>query len=302
LAAGDRSRRSDEQVDLPICTRVQLATGVRRIDFETTVNNQAEDHRLRVHLPTPIVTDQSWAEGHFDVIERPIAMPLATETWREQPTGAHPQRSFVDLSDGQCGVLLANRGLPEYEVLPAPGGSTGTTLALTLLRCVGWLSRGDLHNRRGHAGPGLATPEAQCPGTHTFHYALVPHSGNYLNAQREAHAFNAPLRAIYNGPHPGRLPSRASFVQVSPTAAVLTAAKAAEDGQGLIVRLYNSAPVPIQAHLKLWQPCRQASLVALDERDLGQPLASDTDAVAVTLRPRQIATLRFVFGHQTQER
>jgi hypothetical protein len=35
-------------------------------------------------------------------------------------------------------------------------------IALTLLRCVGWLSRDDLSTRRGHAGPYMATPGASC--------------------------------------------------------------------------------------------------------------------------------------------
>ena len=160
------------------------------------MTNQARDHRLRVHLPTPIVTDTPGLTATLTSSSGPSPCRPGTETWAEQPVGTHPQLTFVDVSDGQRGVLLANRGLPEYEVLPGSDDTPGVTLALTLLRCVGWLSRGDLHNRNGHAGPGLATPQAQCPGRHTFHYALVPHAGNYMTAQQQAQAFNAPLRAI----------------------------------------------------------------------------------------------------------
>jgi alpha-mannosidase len=303
LAAEDRSHRSGGPgapsdgglVDLPITSRITLVPGLRRVEFETTVDNQAEDHRLRVHFPTPIVTDRSWADGHFDVIERPIARPTGTADWAEQPVGDHPQLTFVDVSDGQQGVLLANRGLPEYEALPGGEGSPGVTLALTLLRCVGWLSRGDLHNRDGHAGPDEPTPQAQCPGQHTFHYALVPHTGNYLTAMHEAQAFNAPLRAVCTDIHGGPLPPRGSFVEVSPAAVALSAIKPPEEGQGLVVRVYNAAPVAVEARLKLWGTFRQAVLVSLSEERALRTLAEDTDTVTLPLRAKQIATLRFGF-------
>ena len=47
------------------------------------------------------------------------------------------------------------------------------TIAVTLLRCVGWLSRDDLDERRGPAGPGTATPGAQMPGKWAFDYAII---------------------------------------------------------------------------------------------------------------------------------
>ncbi len=295
LAERDRSARSRVRVEVPVTTRVTLTPCVRRVEFETRVDNRAEDHRLRVHFPTPIVADRSWAEGHFDVVERPVALPTGTSDWAEQPAGTHPQLTFVDVSNGQRGVLLANRGLPEYEVLPGTGEAPGVTLALTLLRCVGWLSRGDLHNRDGHAGPAEPTPAAQCPGEHTFHYALVPHAGNYLTAFGEAHAFNAPLRAVCTDLHDGPLPASASFLEVSPAAVVLSAVKPPEEGEGLIVRIHNAALVPVEARLTLWCAFRQAVLVPLSEEGELRPLAEDTDTVTLPLRAREIATLRFRF-------
>ncbi len=295
LDEGERARRSTELVELPITSRVRLTPGVRRVEFETRVDNRAQDHRLRVHVPTPIVADRSWAESHFDVVERPIELPTGTEGWAEQPVSTHPQLTFVDVTDGQRGVLLANRGLPEYELLPGDGESPGVTLALTLLRCVGWLSRGDLHNRAGHAGPFVPTPEAQCPGEHTFHYALVPHPGNYLSAYREAHAFNAPLRAVCTDAHAGSLPPQASFLRVAPSAVVVSAVKPPEEGEGLIVRLYNSASVPLEAQLALWQPFQEAAVVPHDEGAPLRTLAREANRLSLLLRAKEIATLRFQF-------
>ena len=69
----DRSRRSDNLVPLPIKTLASLSAGVPRLEFTTTVENRARDHRLRVRFPVPIVTRVSQAEGHFDVPARPVA-------------------------------------------------------------------------------------------------------------------------------------------------------------------------------------------------------------------------------------
>ncbi|MGD2205389.1 MAG: glycoside hydrolase family 38 C-terminal domain-containing protein [Anaerolineae bacterium] len=301
LAEGDRSRRSSDFTDVPITSCVTLTPGVRRVKFETTVVNRAKDHRLRVHFPTPIATDHSWAESHFDVVARPSAPPTETDGWAEQPACTHPQRTFVDVTDGEHGVLLANRGLPEYQVLPGQDDAPGVTLALTLLRSTGWLSRGDLPNRDGHAGPAYPTPEAQCRSTeltgslgkHTFRYALAPHTGNYQTAYREAHAFNAPLRAVCTDAHDGPLPASGSFVTVTPAAVVLSALKPPEEGVGLILRVYNSAPVPVKAQLKLWRPFHKASLTRMDEQSTGQPLATETDTLRLALRAKEIATVRF---------
>ena len=306
---------------------------MRRIVLVTTVENHARDHRLRVHFPTPIHTDVSHAEGHFDVVTRPLALPQPAEDWREQPVTTHHQRTFVAVNDGQVGLLVANRGLPEYEVMPGKKNENGgVTVALTLLRCVGWLSRDDLHCRRGHAGPGLSTPGAQCPGRHTFEYALVPfdpsaefipsrveglragctqdrpfdgvypersrgaqdrpHGGGWENAYAQGHAFNAPLRAVAVPASDGPLPPSHSFVQADPTDFVITAVKQAEDGNGLIVRGYNIASKAREVTLRLDRPFRRAMLVNLNEAPQ-EELATNGNAVRFTTRARQIVTVRF---------
>lgn len=301
LTASRRARLA-RRVTFPITTRVSLAAGVRRVDFETTVDNTARDHRLRVCFPTPIKTDGFCTETPFDVVERPLDLPTDTSDWPEQPAPTHPQRTFSDVSDERAGLMLINRGLPEVEARREPDG---TALLLTLLRCVGWLSRDDMPVRPGHAGPGLPLLGAQCPGAHTFHYALVPHGGpsassgqawetpGWLSTFPQAHAFNAPMRAVVADPHDGPLPATLSFVEVSPAVVVVSAIKLAEGGDGLIVRVWNVAPAPVEARLRLNLPFSQALLTDLNERP-GQQLSPDADnVVPLSLRPRQIMTVRF---------
>src|SRR5439155_27161873 len=87
--------------DCEIITRVSLYPGVARVDIETEIDNRAKDHRLRVHFPTGLRAERSHAEQHFGVISRPIGLPEHDDSWFETPVATHPQRSFVDISDGE---------------------------------------------------------------------------------------------------------------------------------------------------------------------------------------------------------
>jgi alpha-mannosidase len=322
-----RDERSPAHVSCPIVTRVRLYPGVRRIDIRTVVENRAQDHRLRVHFPAGLQTDVSHAEQHFGVVARPVALPPWDETWAEEPVGTYPQKSFVDVSDGLQGLLVANRGLPEYEVLPGEEGSTvasakggsasggggdslrrelaevsvlspskgGVTIALTLLRCVGYLARFDLSSRRGLAGPLLTTPGAQMLGRHTFDYALVPHEGGWEEVWLEAHRFAVPMRARRVQDGSGALPTEGSLLVLEGPAFVVSALKRAEDGQGVVVRLYNVTPGTASGRVRLAGPFQGAEFVNMEEVFLAEaPL--ENGWVHLEARPNQIINLRFRTG------
>jgi mannosylglycerate hydrolase len=287
----DRRKRSEDTVEVPITSRISLYSQVRRIEIHTMVTNRARDHRLQVDFPTPWRVESSFAESAFDVVERPIALPTDTAKWIEQPVPTHPQATFVDLNDGQKGLLVANKGLPEYEALQ----EEGTAIALTLLRCVGWLSRDDLPCRRGHAGPELETPEAQCLGSHSLAYALIPHAGDWCTAFRQAHAFNSPLRGVITDLHEGSLPPKGSFVGVSPPSLVISAIKAAEEREGLILRFHNTEDRDVKAEVGLCQPFRKVTLVNLNEEELGEIRINEEGKVSLPVRGKGIVTLKFQF-------
>ncbi|MBI4494495.1 MAG: hypothetical protein HY690_17060 [Chloroflexi bacterium] len=287
----DRRERLPAVQECTLTTRLHLYPGVRRIEVETEVDNQACDHRLRVYFPTGLAATASHAESAFWVETRPLALPAASPQWAEQPVGTFPQRRFVDLSDGEHGLLLGVKGLPEYEVLDGPEGAT---LALTLLRCVGWLSRGDLAARPGHAGPMLPTPGAQCLGRHRFEYCLVPHGGDWSAAYAEAHDFALPLQAVAEESHSGSLPPSGSFLSLEGEGVVLAALKPAESGPGFVLRCYNTLPRPTRVRL-----CCGFKLAAAERLDLGehslQPLSlADPTDLELSLRPGELLTLRLL--------
>ncbi len=199
----DRQSRSRKTVVLPIKSVVRLTTGLPRVDIHTTISNAARDHRLRVHFPAPFTVESGQYDGHFEVVERKVGLPEYDETWIEQPRPEVPQRAFTDISAGNNGLMIANRGLPEVEVRQNSSGNG--EIALSLLRCVGWLSRDDFSTRKGHAGPAMETPAAQMPGEWSFDYSIIPHSGNWQNAFEQAYAFETPVRVVSTSLHAGKI-------------------------------------------------------------------------------------------------
>ena len=286
----DRRGRSEERVDCEIISRVRLCPGVRRIDIETEVDNRAEDHRLRVLFPSGVVADRSHSEQHFGVVTRDAEAPPMEAGFPETPVATYPQKTFTDVTDGAFGLMLANLGLPEYEIIREPDGSGA--IALTLLRCVSWLSRDDLPTRPGNAGPSMYTPGAQMPGRWTFEYSLIPHEGGWESAFAEAHRFARPLRALRVAGGSGELPGERSLLSVEPREVVVSSVKLAEDDDWVVVRLYNISDDEIEARVRLNGWLDDAAVVDLNEEN-AQPADFQDDEVRLRLRTNEIATLRF---------
>ena len=300
----DRQRRGSYKTVCPITVTARLVPGQRRIDFVTSFINDVEDHRLQVLFPAPFAVSQASAEMAFDVIERPTELPRFDANWLEDPMPTAPHKSFVSIYDPtqKIGLSVMNRGLPEYEIVTTESGHSA--VALTLLRCVGWLSRSDLSTRRNHAGPALPTPQAQLRGRHTFHYALMPHRGDWLQAgaQAQAHAFNHPLSgltgsSIQSANGGATLPPTASFLEILPRVVALSTIKPSEDGQALIVRLWNPASRDIpEARLHFYRLPVRVSAVNLAENTILEELQPDGDGwLTFALAAKRIITLRVEF-------
>jgi alpha-mannosidase len=262
--AESRYERCADTIPLPIHTSVSLLPGDPLIRFRTVVENAARDHRLRVHTTALFGTDHVHVADAFAVLRR-VAQPERDGSWVEQPTGTAPHQGVVAIHGAGGCCILAARGLPEYEALPQPDGTT--QLALTLLRCVGWLSRSDIPHRPGDAGPPLPVPGAQCAGAHTFEYALACGTEHWRDLWPAAEAFAVGLCATTATCCEGFLPPAASLCTVTPAAVVLSALKEAEDGSGAVLRAYNQASQPQLATIRLLLPVSRVTTVSLAEQD-----------------------------------
>jgi mannosylglycerate hydrolase len=323
-----RKRRSENSTPYPVQHLITLYPTHSRIDISTTLDNTVSDHRLRVLFPTSIETDTAWGDTPFHVTERPLTpaphtwdnqlypmmmdfyltsilkypnIPEKPMGWFEDSTTTHAMQNFVDVTDSTQGLLVATRGLPEYEVL----NDTNCTIALTLLRSVGWLSREDLTTRRGHAGPKLATPGAQCPGRHTFHYSLIPHPNTWRDPelQRLTRAFITPFKALQiKEPEKKnqKLPAKHSFLSFDSANLVLSCLKKAEDSETTILRFFEITGSPTKANLQTSLPFKNVTSVNLAEQHVNQQQITqkNTHIFTTNVNPYQIHSLQLDLSNQ----
>ena len=278
--SSDRNSRSKKSVNIPVISRISLVPGVARVDIQTGIDNLAKDHRLRVHFPAPFTVEEADYDSHFEVVRRPLGVLEKGENWVEDPRPEVPQRAFTGVSNGKIGLMIANRGLPEVEVIKVDDDAH-TEIALTLLRCVGWLSRDDMPVRQGHAGPAFETPGGQVPGKWTNDYAIIPHKGNWHEAFQDAYAFETSLRAIESGLHEGEISTQGSFIFHSPAEFVISAIKEAENGKGWIVRGYNISDETIQLNLRPMRQFDHVIQINLAEEEIA-PLNIEGDGSILT--------------------
>ncbi len=298
--ADDRSQRSDEAVRCAVEVRVGLAAGSPLIDVELAFDNRASDHRLRAEFPTGIPADAVVSDGHFFANTRPIAREQHPD-WVQPPPGTYPQQDFSLVEDGEAGLAVLNRGLPEIEARHDEAGNA--ILSLTLLRAVGWLSRDDFPTRRfSNAGPTLYTPEAQCAGPHTCRYAIVPYAGDSLAAGVKgiSERYRTPVPSV-QGVWDGHAPGGPGLVRKMSHLTSVSAIKRHETRDTLVVRLWNLTAELVAETLVLGKPIRRAWRTDLLEERLeelavgtagGAPAdASPATELVLELGPHEIVTL-----------
>jgi alpha-mannosidase len=90
-------------------------------------------------------------------------------------------------------------------------------------------------------------------GRQTFNVRLVAHSGDWRAADvvRRAAELNQPPFALIESSHAGPLPQRRSFGDDGGGDVVVTAVKRAEDGDGCVVRAFESSGRPSRARIEL---------------------------------------------------
>lgn len=295
--SADRKSRAKRTVGLKVRAEVALVAGSPRIEFTTTVENRAKDHRLRVVFPTGVRADHVYAGSKFDIVKRSLRLDPG-RSWSQKPVPTHHNDGLVVAADGKGGLALLNKGLPEYEARRARGG--GLELLLTLLRCVGWLSRGDMLSRPYNAGPSFPAEEAQCQGTFTFEYALYPFQGSLDRAlvAREAEAYAVGARAVQpDGSRKARLPERCAFFTVEPGTLVVTAVKKCESRDSVILRFYNSSTRKVRGRIHTYRRIRSAYLCNLAEtREKALRPGDSGKALVLSVPGKRIVTVEISLG------
>ena len=236
----DRRERATQLEQLDIALTATLYQGLDRVDFVADVTNRARDHRLRAALRTPVVAADAVHDTSFGVVRRQLAPSEPRGTEDIYPTVPH--RSFSAVEGAEFSAAIASRGILEVE---ARSESAGSTILLTLLRCVGWLSRSDLATRRGGAGPELETPDAQELGAHRFEFAVATYRGSYLDAGllQRVEAYTSPPR-VFSGRRDGGDAATTSLLGCDNSRVIFSTARPLARASAYKVRAYSASPTP----------------------------------------------------------
>ncbi|NVM16812.1 MAG: hypothetical protein HWN80_03790 [Candidatus Lokiarchaeota archaeon] len=308
---------------------ITLYKDIKRIDFKIDIENTSKDHRIRVVFPTKIKTNSVNCDGHFVVISRDIELPVA-DKWVQKPLPTNHQKDFISVSDDERTFSVINKGLPEYEAILNGDGTV--SLAITLLRCVGWLSRNDFASRRMPAGPDLGAPNAQCLGHYTFELSLSieENKNNWINSQTHVKGkeFNNPLKVIAPSivrtsmrsadnlvlspfgiltvfddtkryPIDSYLPEELSFLDIDNSNIVLSALKKSEEGDELVVRCYNISSKTQETIIKFCDfiEILDAKIVNFLEEEPQNEIKADIksvdkNSILLEIEPHVIATVK----------
>ncbi len=253
------------------------------------LENAAGDHRLRLRVPTGQAGSDAVAGGPFGPVRRAARRESTSRYSRELPVATAPAHRFVASAGSGGGLAILAPGFFEYE------HDSAGDLVVTLLRCVGQLSREDLPTRPGHAGWPTATPGAQCVGRERLQLALAPVTAEDLE-------LGAPLAGLWEDAF---LPPRAIWLRLA-TALDLPATDLRLEGQGLVfsslkpaaasdgivLRCYNATGSEVAGRVELGTPVATAARVRADERDPRPlPLGARRSSVRFDAGPHEIVTL-----------
>ena len=199
--------------------RISLWRSSPRIDFVTDIDWHEHDILLKAAFPVAINSTRATYEIQFGCVERPTHRNTSWD-WARFEVYAH---RWVDLSEEGYGVSLLNDSKYGHDI-------HDNVMRLTLLKSS---TRPD--------------PEED-QGQHHFTYSLLPHPGDWREAQtvRRAYELNVPVLAIAgndisldNGKSQENI-TRLSFLSTNCPHVVVETVKPAENGDGLIVRLYEA--------------------------------------------------------------
>lgn len=282
--------------------RITLAHHQRRVDVEMVIDNQADDHRLRVLIPTPFHCESVLCDTQFGAIQRPVndsAMETwQQEGWKEAPVPVWNFLNYCALESQRHGMALFSEGLREVEII----GEGQKTFALTLLRAVGLLGKEDLLLRPGRpSGIKLPVPDSQMRGKLHCRFSLFSYSGTAAGAgvAQQARAWLTPVQCYNKIPWnamklnsaPFTTPRHYSLLTMSPVECQLSVLKKAEDAEALIVRVYNpSHDEACEGQLAFTSPVTQ-----WQETDMGERVCPDVKHQPTTtglLKPGQSRTFK----------
>lgn len=243
--------------------QIRFYADSRRIDFVTWVDWHESQHLLKVLFPCDVHTDEATFDIQFGNVTRKTHTNTSWDMARFESCG----HKWADVSEGGYGVALLNDC--KYGHSAHEG-----ELDLTLIK--------------SGVEPNATTDQEQ----HVFTYALYPHAGTWRESDvpQEAYRLNQPALTVSGG----AAGQSFSFAETADANAVLETVKKAEDGKGVILRIYENRNRRTNTAVTLSAAPRRVSECDLLERPAGE-VPFEGNRVPFTIRPYEIKTFRVEF-------
>ncbi|HVB20430.1 MAG TPA: alpha-mannosidase [Ktedonobacteraceae bacterium] len=251
-----------------ITQRISLWRNSPRIDFATEVDWHEHQMLLKAVFPVAINNARATYEIQFGSVERPTHRNTSWDLARFEVC-AH---RWVDLSEGGYGVSLLNDSKYGHDI-------HDTAMRLTLLKS------------------GVYPDPNADQGLHRFTYSLLPHQGDWREAQtvRRAYELNVPVLSVMSDSDVLETsvskPAAISFIRTDCEHIVVETVKPAEDGDGLIVRLYEAHNQRGQGKLFFATNIVSARECNLLEESTGDASYQE-NILTFSVRPFEIKTFR----------
>jgi alpha-mannosidase len=132
-------------------------------------------------------------------------------------------------------------------------------------------------------------------GDHHYRFSLTSHAAGWRNGYKRGLQPNVPLIAIdpLGSIEKADLPGSMSFLSLSAPNVLISTLKKAEDGDDIIVRVYDIEGRDAEAALKLFVPLRGAEKVNMIEEE-GTPLKAGKDGLSLKVGHHAVETVRLV--------
>ncbi len=251
----ERSYQSSKVVQI-----VSLAAGARQVDFDTYVDWREQHTVLKTGFEFDLNTTDILSEIQFGHVKRATHR---NTSWDKAQFEASMHR-WVAMQEPDFGAALINDCKYAYD-------AHGQAVRLTLMR-----------------GPKWPHPTAD-QGEHHLRYALALHDGDVATVHDLAERFNNPLALV--GAGDGSAVDAFSFASVDAPNVTIETVKKSEEGQDIIVRVFEKANRRADAVISFGLPVAKAALVNMVEQEQ-QVLDVSDNSVSVSLRPFEVATLR----------
>ena len=240
---------------------IRLRAMEAQLAFETEIDWHERRKMLKTHFESNVLCEDAVHEIQFGFVRRPChrSHPFARDRYEVS------NHRFSALCEAERGFALLNDGL--YGLSTDRG-----EMALTLLRAP-------------------LVPDDTCDrGTHRFTYALRPFDAPFDGAAlaRAGQELNVPMRAL-----PGCRPRDPIAFSVRGGGILADALKPADDGNGVILRLYEARGTAGRCVLSLDRPVR-AYASSMDEAEA--VFFAESAEIPLALAPFEIKTLRLVFA------